>query len=110
MREGGRLVAIIIIGIGSLTLGLLDTEQLTGACDGVGASSLGEQAVVADAVEALGQDVDQKAADELVRCERHHLVAIGAFDPIVLVFEADIVFVERDQSAVGDRDAMGVAG
>ena len=37
------------------------TEQLTGACDGVGASSLSEQAVVADAVEALGQDVDQKA-------------------------------------------------
>ena len=109
VREG-RLVAIMIIGIGSLTLGLLTTEQLAGTFDVVGASSLGEQAVVADAVQALGQDVDEEAADELVCCERHHLVAIGAFDPIVLVFEADIVFVERDQSAVGDRDAMGVAG
>ena len=108
-REGGRLVAIIIIGIGSLALGLLATEQLAGACDVVGAGGLGEQAVVADAVEALGQDVDEETADELVCCERHHLVAIGAFEPIVLVFEADGVFVERDQPVVGDGDAVGVA-
>ena len=78
-REGGRLVAIMMIGIGSLALGFLATEQLACACDVVGASSLGEQAVVADAVEALGQDVDEEAADEFVCCERHHLVAIGAF-------------------------------
>jgi len=110
VREGGRLVAIMIIGIGSLALGFLATEQFAGACDIVGAGSLGEQAVVADAVEALGQDVDEEAADELVCCERHHLVAIRAFEPIVLVLEADSVFVERDQPAVGDGDAVGVAG
>ena len=51
--EGGRLVAIIIIG--SIALGLLATEQLAGACDVVGADGLGEQAVVADAVQALRQ-------------------------------------------------------
>jgi len=110
VREGGRLVAIIIIGIGSLALGLLATEQLASACDVIGAGGLGEQAVVADAVEALGQDMDEEAADELLCCERHHLVAVGAFDPIVLVLEADTVFVERDQSAVSDGDAVGVAG
>jgi hypothetical protein len=32
---------------------------------------------VSDAVEALRQDMDEEAADELVCCERHHLVAIG---------------------------------
>ena len=110
VREGGRLVATIIIGICSLALGLLATEQLAGACDVVRAGSLGEQAVVSDAVEALRQDMDEEAANELVCCERHHLVAIGTFDPTVLVLEADSVFVERDQSAVGDSDAMGVAG
>src|SRR6266487_6201714 len=94
-REG-RLVAIITIG--SIALGLLATEQLAGACDVVGAGGLGEQAVVADAVQALGQDVDEEAADELVSCECHHLVAIGAFEPIVLVFEADSVFC-RTRSA-----------
>ena len=109
-RQGGRLVAFIVIGISSLALGLLATEQLAGACDVVGAGGLGEQAVVADTVEALGQDVDEEAADELVCCERHHLVAIRALDPIVLVVEADSIFVERDQSAVGDGDTMGVAG
>src|SRR5271155_5669646 len=108
-REG-RLVAIMMIGIGSLALGLLATEQLAGAIDVVGAGGLGEQAVVADAVQALGQDVDEEAADELVYCERHDLVAIGAFESIVLVFEADSVFVEREQPAVGDGNAMGVAG
>ena len=91
-------------------MGLLATEQLAGACDVVGAGGLGEQAVVADAVEALGQDVDEEAADELFCCEPHHFVAIGAFEPIVLVFEADTVVVERDQPAVGDGDAVGVAG
>ena len=101
VREGGRLVAIFIIGICSLALGLLGTEQLAGACDVVGAGSLGEQAVVSDAVEALRQDMDEEATDELVCCERHHLVAIGAFDPIVLVLEADSAFVERDQDSEG---------
>ena len=108
MRAGGRLVAIIIIG--RIALGLLATEQLASAFDVVGAGGLGEQAVVADAVQALGQDVDEEAADELVGCERHHLVAIGAFEPIVLVFEADSVFVEREQPAIGDGDTVGVAG
>ena len=41
VREG-RLVAIMMIGIGSLALGLLATEQLAGACDVVGAGGLGE--------------------------------------------------------------------
>ena len=34
----------------------------------------GEQPVMADAVEAFGQDVDHETADELVRFERHALV------------------------------------
>ena len=33
-----------------------------------GAAAAGEQAVVADAVEAVRQDVEQEAADELVAC------------------------------------------
>ena len=71
--------------------------------------ALAKQAVVADAVEACGQHVDEEAADELVGGERHHLVAIAAFDPVVLPLEGDAVVVERDQAAVGDGDAVGVA-
>jgi hypothetical protein len=39
-------------------------------CDVLGASAFGEQAVMAHAVEAFGQDVDDEAADELVGSER----------------------------------------
>ncbi len=84
-------------------------EQLAGAGDVVGARAAGEQAVVADAVEACGQDVDQEAADELVGGERHDLLAIAAIGAIVLPPEGDAGVVAGDQPAVGDGDAVGVA-
>src|SRR5260370_32568520 len=59
-------------GIAGLDMGCLDVEQLTRLRDVVGASAVREEAVVADAMEAAGQDVDQEAADELVDGKRHH--------------------------------------
>ena len=53
-------------GSGGLAFRFCNCEQLTRAGDIVGARAFGEQAVVTDAVQALGQDVDQEAADELV--------------------------------------------
>ena len=41
------------------------SEEFARSHDGLGAVRAGEQAVVADAMEALGQYVDEKAADEL---------------------------------------------
>jgi hypothetical protein len=54
-------------------------------------------------------DVDQEAADELVGVECHRLPAVGAVDAVVLPTEGDAVVVGRDQTAIGDRDAMRVA-
>ena len=48
------------------------------------ALTAGEQAIVADAVEARGEHVDQETADELMCGKRHHLVALGTFEPVVL--------------------------
>ncbi len=107
MGERGCLVGVAIVG---LALARRDLEQLAETGDVVAASAVGEQAVVADAVEALGQHVDEEAADELVRCERHGLVALVPFAPVVLVLEGDAVVVEGDEAAVGDGDAVGVAG
>ena len=45
-------LAGIIVG-GKLTFRFCNVEQLTRVCDIAGASSFGEQAVVADAVQAL---------------------------------------------------------
>jgi hypothetical protein len=49
-----------------------------------------------DAVKALGQDMQQKAPDELVGRKRHGAIACRAFAPIILEAEADAVVVERD--------------
>ena len=70
-RTGARLHARLVRWSGLLLLGLDDaghgTEQLAGAGDVGGAVAVGEEAIVPNAVEALGQHVDQEAADELVR-------------------------------------------
>ena len=63
-----------------------------------------------DAVEAVGQDVQQEPPDELGGVERHGLEPVAAFDPVVFPFEGDARLVERDEPGVRDRDAVGVAG
>lgn len=52
-------------------------EQLAGAFDAAYAVTTGEQSLMADAVEALRQDVHQKTPDELVGRQRHRLMAGG---------------------------------
>ncbi len=55
---------------------LWDMEQLTGSGDILGPAAIGEQAIMADAVEPAGQHVDEEAADELVDGECHHRCAL----------------------------------
>ena len=75
-------------------------EQLAGARDVVGTLATGQQAIVADAMEACGQHVHEKAADELVCRERHHLVALATFEPVVLPLEGNGFLVACDQASV----------
>jgi hypothetical protein len=74
-------------GTGWLALRFCNGEQVTRAGDVVGARAFGEQAIVADAVEAAWQDVDKEAADELAGGERHALVSIAALDPSMTASE-----------------------
>ena len=69
--------------------------------------AVGEEANVADAVEAVGQGVQEEAPDELVRGEPHELG--GAFLAIVLPGEGDVILVAGDEPAIGDGDPMSVA-
>ncbi len=62
-----------------------------------------------DTVEALRQDVEQEATDELVGAERHGALAVDTVASIILVAEGDAGLVERDEPAVRDGDAVGVA-
>ena len=52
-------------------------------------------------------DVQQKASNELVGSECHHLGLVVV--AVVLPAEADLTVGEPDQPAVGDGDAMSVA-
>ena len=72
-----------------------------------GAACVCEEAEMADATEAFGQDVLQKAAHELVGVERHRLgLAAGA---IIFPSETNAVFGAVEKPAIGDGNAMGVA-
>jgi hypothetical protein len=57
-----------------------DGEQLARSCDVGDAIAVGEQSVVADAVQALRQHVRQKAANELVGWQCHGLTAVRPLD------------------------------
>ncbi len=54
--------------------------------------------------------MQEKAPDELVRGQCHGLVAIALLGAIVFVLEGDTTLIKGDQTAVGDRHTMGVAG
>ena len=69
-------------------------EQLAGACDIGRAVAIGKQSVVADAVEAVRQDVDEKRRDELVRAERHDFVSRAAIGAITLYLKVTPLWLE----------------
>ena len=85
-----------------------DAEQRAAALERSSAAAVGEEAEVADADQAFGQDMDQKSAQELIGGNGHDLVlaAVGIVSPA----EGDALVFERHQAMVGDGNAMGVAG
>src|SRR6266545_398517 len=81
MREHRRLIGI---GITGLVLRSGRVEQFSHPRDVLDALAAGEQAVVADAVEAAGERVNEESANELVGRERHHLEAVASLGPVIL--------------------------
>src|SRR5277367_178108 len=62
-----------------------------------------------DAVKAAWQDMEQEAADELVRRECHDALPLGTVATVVLVAEGDAGLVERNQTPGRDGDPVGIA-
>ena len=75
----------------------------------VSAVAVGEQTIMADAVQAFGEDVDQEATDKLVSAERHRPVSLMALAPVILDAECNGVRFGLNQPSVRDCDAVGVA-
>jgi hypothetical protein len=82
-------------------------ERALAAGEQPGAGSVGEEAVVADADEALREDVEEEAADELRQRKGE-----GSHSPaaVVLVAEGHRLVIDVQESMVGEGDAVGVAG
>lgn len=91
-----------------LRLWLRDRKQFARASDCLDAVGVGEQSVMADALQTLRQDVEKEPPDELADVERHGLPAVLSFAPIVLPAEGDTTIVCRDETPVRDGDAVRV--
>ena len=83
-------------------------KQSTAAYEHTATPAVGEKAEVADADQALGQNVDQEAAQELIGGDRHDFLLAAV--RIVFPAKRDSIILERHQSMVGDGDAVRIAG
>jgi hypothetical protein len=82
-------------------------QQSTTAYEHTATPALGGKAEVADADQALGQNVDQEAAQELIGGDRHDFLL--AATRIVFPARRDSIIVKRHQAKVGDGDAVPIA-
>src|SRR5215467_6145704 len=73
------------------------SDQLPGARDVGLAAGAGQQAVVADAMKPLWQNVEQEAPDELVGAERHCAVPRRSVAAVLLVAEGHAALVESKE-------------
>jgi len=76
----------------------------------VSAVAVGEQAIVANAMKAVWQHVQQETTHELARVKPHDLVFVVAVVAVILPAKTDMLIGEIEQPAVADGDAVGVAG
>ena len=79
----GWLIGVVdAVVLGVFPVWRLDPEQVPDPGDIGGPVAVSKEAVVADAVLTLGQDVDQEPSDEFLGCERHGGVSFGAIQAV----------------------------
>jgi hypothetical protein len=94
-------------GGGDLLVGLwCRVEQLKAEWQGGGTFAIGQEAEVPDAHETFGEQMQEKAAQELIERERQQFlfVVVSGIAPT----KRDFPVSKRDQAMVGDGHAMGV--
>ena len=68
-------------------------QELTGLHQLLHAVCIGHPPVMTNAMQATGQNVDEKAANELVSGQCHGILAGAALGPIVLPLEGDALLI-----------------
>jgi len=105
-----RLISIAgAVVIGAIRVRFFGPEQLSDAGDIGGTITIAVEAVVANAVLASGEHMDQEPTDEFIRGQGHGGVAVCAFDAVIFDTKGDALVVHTDQSAVGNGDPMRVS-
>jgi hypothetical protein len=109
-KERGEAELILVMGefVDEFLREVWVAEESATAGDHLFAGGVGEEAEVPDAHEALREDVEEKATEELLSEEGADADLIAALG--VTEAEGNVVGVDGDEAGVGDGDAMGVAG
>lgn len=92
------------LGIG---FGRWDVQEQAAKRKPIAALTVGQKAEVADFSEAVGKDVDEKSADELLGVESHEPNAIVLF--AISPLERNFAVCECLQAVVGNSDAVRIA-
>ena len=109
-QNTGRLIRISVFVVTSAFLVWRFSPKQQPDSGDIGCTvAVSKKAIVADAVLALWQDVDQEPADELGRRQRHGGVAACAFKTVIFDAEGNTARIETYQSAVGYCNAVGVS-
>ena len=95
-HKGGSRTAVISAAVGGRP-GRWLMQQLASDGDLALAPSVGEQAVVTDAMKARGQHMQQEAADELLARQRHALVARSPVFAVVLPAKGNAALIMCDE-------------
>ena len=69
--------------------------------------AVGQEAKMADTHEAVGQDMEEKAAGEFFGIEGHRFQPV--FVSSVSVAKSDLAVLDFEDAVIGERDAVGVA-
>ena len=77
-----------------------DTKQFAHLHRVPGPSGIGKQAVMADTMKTVWQNMDEEAADKFTRFQGHGLVSGFPLSPIVLPLEGDAFVIAGDEAAV----------
>ena len=99
--------AVVLLRLVLRWLGSRHAEKFAATRELLCAMAIAEEPVIADAMKALGQDVQQEAADELIGGEGHDFLPIVV--AIVLPSEADPAVLDVAQAVVGNGDAVRIA-
>jgi hypothetical protein len=108
--EGERGFLSVGLGrrIGALARFVSNAQKFTHPREVFTAVALGEKAVMPDAVKAVGEDMQEKAAQELMRAKPYD--AASPASAIVLVAKRHLGVGDVDQPGIADGGPMGVAG